>query len=103
MNGKTIYPFILSRSSTLGSNKYSFHWTGENTASWQSLKSSIADILNNQLWGTQMTGADICGYSGNSTAELCARWYQLGSLYPFARNHNKLGSSDQEPFAFGDN
>lgn len=54
------------------------------------------------MFGFQMVGPDICGFGGNTNPELCARWFQLGSLYTFARNHNDEGSTSQEAYALGD-
>lgn len=102
LKSKNLRPFIITRSSTLGSNKYGFHWTGDNYANFEFLKGSIADNFLNQLWGFQMVGPDICGFGGNTTEELCSRWYQLGSLYTFARNHNDYQSRSQEPYALGE-
>eukprot|EP00919_Chromeraceae_sp_WS-2016_P015092 GHVR01035477.1.p1 GENE.GHVR01035477.1~~GHVR01035477.1.p1 ORF type:complete len:138 (-),score=6.32 GHVR01035477.1:1985-2398(-) len=64
---KGLRPFIITRSSTIGSNRYGFHWTGDNSAKWEYLRGSIADNFNNQLWGFQMVGPDICGFGGNTT------------------------------------
>lgn len=92
---------VISRSTFAGSGSHNGHWLGDNGSSYSDLYYSIPGVLNMQLLGVNFVGADICGFAGETNEQLCARWMQLGTLYPFSRNHNVIGSRGQEPYAFG--
>ncbi len=95
-------PFVLSRSSFLGGQRYAATWTGDNKSTWDHLKMSIPMSLNLGLSGQPFNGPDIGGFKGDCNAELLGHWMALGAYYPFSRNHTLNGTIDQEPWAFGD-
>ncbi|HEX9160733.1 MAG TPA: glycoside hydrolase family 31 protein [Thermoanaerobaculia bacterium] len=94
-------PFILSRASFAGGQRYSALWPGDNTSNWAHLQQSIPTLLGLGLSGFPFVGSDIGGFAGTPTAELFTRWLQAGVFYPFMRDHTMFGSPDQEPWSFG--
>jgi alpha-glucosidase len=94
-------PFVLTRASHLGGQRWAATWTGDNTASWDHLDMSLAMVLNLGLSGQPLSGPDIGGFVGPGDGPLYARWMGVGALLPFARGHTGKGNIDKEPWSFG--
>ena len=61
---------------------------------------SVTGVMAHNIAGIPLVGSDICGFIGDTTPELCARWYVVGAFYPFSRNHNAWNNIPQEPWVF---
>jgi alpha-glucosidase len=75
---------------------------GDNQSWWEHLEVSLPMLCNMGLSGVAFVGCDIGGFAGNATAELFARWMQMGMLYPLMRAHSALKTEQHEPWVFGE-
>ena len=95
-------PWILSRSGWIGNQRYAWNWTADTESTWEGLQTNIATVIGLGLCGIPYCGPDIGGFSGNPTAELYVRWFQMAAFMPFFRTHSALITQPREPWVFGE-
>jgi len=94
-----VRPFVLTRATYAGGQRYAATWTGDNVSSWQHLKMGLQQLVNLGLSGFAYAGNDVGGYAGERPSpELLTRWFQLGAFMPLFRAHAETGRPDQEPW-----
>ncbi|MEL6717347.1 MAG: TIM-barrel domain-containing protein, partial [Bacteroidota bacterium] len=114
-------PFLVTRATYSGGQRFAAVWTGDNVASWEHLHIANTQCQRLSVSGFSFVGSDIGGFAGTPTGELMLRWVQLGIFHPFYRIHSignnvdgasetsqdevaeqeKLNRLDQEPWVFG--
>ncbi len=91
---------LYSRSSFIGSHRYGGIWLGDNNSSWAQLLANIQMMPSVQMCGFLYSGADLCGFSSDTTPDLALRWHEFGLLTPLMRNHSAVGTRMQEYYRF---
>jgi alpha-glucosidase len=93
-----IRPFVLTRATYAGGQRYAATWTGDNSSSWNHLRLATPMLENLGLSGFAFSGADVGGYAGTPSPELLTKWLEVGAFQPIYRDHTEKGTNDQEPW-----
>jgi len=94
-------PFVLTRATYAGGQRYGFTWTGDNAATWNHLRLATQMVLNLGMSGIPFVGADVGGFNGSPSSELLTRWVELASFSPFFRDHYNKGAAPHEVWVNG--
>ncbi len=94
-------PFVLTRATYAGGQRYAALWSGDNTAHWSDLRHGITLLLGMGLSGFPYVGNDIGGFIGTTTPDLWTRWAEAAAFFPFMRGHAAKGTPQKQPWSFG--
>jgi alpha-glucosidase len=94
-------PFVLTRASYAGGQRYAATWTGDNSSTWNHLRMTTPMLLNLGLSGFAIAGADVGGFAGTPQPDLLTKWLEIAAFQPIDRDHTMKDSGDQEPWAHG--
>ncbi len=96
-----VRPFVLTRASYAGGQRYAATWTGDNSSTWNHLRMTTPMLENLGLSGFVFAGADVGGYAGTPTPDLLTKWFEIAAFQPIDRDHTEKGSAMQEPWVSG--
>ncbi|MDE2370366.1 MAG: glycoside hydrolase family 31 protein [Burkholderiales bacterium] len=92
-------PFVLTRASYAGGQRWAATWTGDNSSSWDQLNLATSMLVNLGLSGFAYAGDDIGGFAGaQPSSELLTRWFEVGAFQPIFRDHADNAKPPQEPW-----
>ncbi|MBK7527800.1 MAG: DUF4968 domain-containing protein [Sphingobacteriales bacterium] len=114
-------PFVLTRASYAGGQRYAAVWTGDNIATWEHLRIACRQCLQLSMSGFSMCGSDIGGFVDQPSPLLYLRWLQLSIFHVVMRTHTmgfnvdgaaavnedtvaerqRSLTADQEPWSYG--
>jgi len=94
-------PFVLTRATYAGGQRYALTWTGDDSSSWNHLRLTTPMLLNLGLSGFGFCGADVGGFIGTPTPDLLTKWMEVGAFQPIDRNHAEKGTGHKEPWVDG--
>ena len=89
-------PFVLTRATFAGGQRFGFTWTGDNSATWNHLRLATQMVLNLGVSGIPFVGADVGGFNGSPSPALLTRWVELAAFSPLCRDHATKGSLPHE-------
>lgn len=115
-------PFLLTRATFSGGQRYASVWTGDNVATWEHLHLASTQCQRLSVSGFSFCGTDIGGFDKQPDGALFVRWLQLGVFHLLYRVHSMGNNFDgaaeidaqsvkqaelnakqnQEPWAFGE-
>ena len=96
-----VRPFVMTRATFAGGQKFAVTWTGDNNSTWDHLKLAVQQMLNLGLSGLAWSGADVPGFIGGASPDLATRWYEIAAFTPIFRGHSANSSPRSEPWVDG--
>jgi alpha-glucosidase len=94
-------PFVMTRASFAGGQRYAVTWTGDNSATWDHLRLCVEQLINLGLSGFAYSGCDVGGFTGGPSPELMTRWFEVAAFSPIFRDHSTKDSPRAEPWVDG--
>ena len=94
-------PFVMTRASYAGGQRYATTWTGDNSSTWNHLRMTVPQIVNLGLSGFSLAGADVGGFAGSPPPDLLTKWIEVAAFQPIDRDHSAKGTRMHEVWVDG--